>query len=66
MPTPVPAQNVDDSPKFCIEVNSFWAGIIIGLLDRANDPDFWQGDDEEITHAVDQIEVLIGQFENGC
>jgi len=66
MPTPVPVQDITDEEYFCLQVNSYWAGIITGLLAPALEPRFWEGDSEEITHALQQIEELIGQMETIC
>lgn len=66
MPIPVPNSDIGDEPKYCLIVNSEWVGIITGLLRRGLDPDYWLGDEEEKTHAIQQIETLMDGFTEFC
>lgn len=52
---PVPTERWNEGNTFVMEFNVQWKPIIVGLLERLQWSDVWQGSDEQISSAVGQI-----------
>lgn len=63
---PIPASGVFDDPKRCIALNDFWISHIIGVLSVLEQPDSWEGTDEEVAAAVLSAGQIIDAFSTGA
>jgi len=61
-----PSELIADAPYYCLEVNSKWAGIIVGLLEPALEYEFWGGDAEDQENGVFGIHEMIEMLETFC
>lgn len=58
-PMPIPAVAWDAEPKRCLEINAEWASYVLGMMDALDQPDAWQGTDEEIFDARQNVRNII-------
>lgn len=65
-PTPIPTAAWNDEPLFCLQVNDEWVSHILGALTVLDQPDTWQGTDDEIRAAREQVNQLMLAFMERC
>lgn len=65
-PQPIPAAAIDAQPAACALINLEWLAHIVGAIEAINQPDAWQGTDEEIYQAQQQLEALAAAFSTIC
>lgn len=65
-PQPIPAAAIDAQPAACALINLEWLAHIAGAIEALNQPDAWQGTDEEIYNAQQQLEQLAAAFSTIC
>jgi hypothetical protein len=57
-PQPIPESNIFDEPCVGLCMNSAWFSHVVGLLEVLRQRDAWQGTEEEVQAAIDQIDML--------
>lgn len=62
---PAPRAGIFCKPRCWIAINVEWLPHIAGVLDRLTYLDAWQGDEEEVTRAISEIECLIAELRWG-
>lgn len=65
-PQPIPTAAIDAQPAACALINLEWLAHIAGAIEALNQPDAWQGSDEEIYNAQQQLEKLAAAFSTIC
>lgn len=65
-PQPIPTAAIDAQPAACALINLEWLAHIAGAIEALNQPDAWQGTDEEIYNAQQQLEQLAAAFSTIC
>lgn len=54
-PLPLPTAQAFDEPTRCLRVNEEWVGYILGALDTLDQADVWQGNEEQVYNARQQV-----------
>lgn len=65
-PQPIPQAAIDAQPAACALINLEWLAHIVGAIEAINQPDAWQGTDEQIYQAQQQLEQLANAFKDIC
>lgn len=58
-PVPIPDVAWNETPTRCIRVNAQWCSYILGALECLDQPDVWQGTDEQIFDARQQVREIM-------
>ena len=61
-PIPVIGVAPDSDPVTCIAINTSWVEILVGLVEKAYWPGFWEGTDPEIDQALSHVIQLAGMM----
>jgi len=64
--TPIPIARWDDDPLYCLKINDEWVSHLIGVLNAMDQPDTWQGTQEEIDDARQQVNEIILALMEAC
>lgn len=54
-PVPIPTAQAFDEPTRCLRVNEQWVGYILGALDVLDQFDVWEGGEEQVFNARQQV-----------
>lgn len=57
-PLSVPTEGVFDSPTVVLCLNVTWVSILSGLIDQLDTTAIWEGTDEEIDAAIQEVRKL--------
>lgn len=66
VPGDIPPTLIDEEPTRCAIINVQWLKHIYGVLEALNQPDAWNGTDEQIFSARQEIEKLIATLSEEC
>jgi hypothetical protein len=61
-PKRVPTPDILDCPQVQICINAEWASHVDGVLERLLFTDAWEGTEEEVDRAINQVEKLLAQL----
>lgn len=65
-PGPIPSTGIFDEPTRCARINAQWVSHILGVLDRLDQPDAWQGTLDQVDDARNQIRLLMVELATEC
>ncbi len=63
---PIPEARWNDEPLFCLEVNDEWVSHILGVMSAMDQADTWQGDEDAIRDARQQVNEIMLAFMEVC
>lgn len=62
---PAPEAGIFDYPRVCVPINVEWRAHVMGAISRLEWADAWDGDDDEVYRAIQEILKLYDFFQNG-
>lgn len=65
-PTPIPEAAWNDAPLFCLRLNDEWVSHVLGVMTALDQPDTWEGTEEEIDAARQQVNEIMLAFMAVC
>lgn len=65
-PIPIPGAAWNDAPLFCLQLNDEWVSHVLGALEVLDQSDTWQGTEDEIRAAREQVNQLMLAFMQMC
>ena len=61
-PVPIPPEDHDDPPLYCLAGNADWMHRLIGALHSLEQPDAWIGTDSEREAAIQNVKELLARI----
>lgn len=65
VPLPIPSENWNDAPLWCLQVNAKWGAYVLGVLEALGQQAAWIGDAAEVDAVLEQVSQLIDAFMDG-
>lgn len=59
---PIPSVAIDEYPYYCAKLNKQWFAHVLGVIQRLDQPDAWQGTESEIEDARNEIRRFIASW----
>lgn len=65
-PTPIPGAAWNEAPLFCLKLNDEWVSHVLGVMTALDQADAWEGTDDEIYAARQQVNEIMAAFMQMC